>query len=150
MERRAFSTSCTTAKVPQSQLTRIEACSLLIGDHTAKVCTGVLAPKVKKAFEQFLPPQQCGNTRGGGTNRGHHVVSTFVRYARKQRIPSAILFMPLTSWFAKSCSESAKHTAISTRSRESWSGHGCCIPSCPHRRFQWWFVTSTQSRCTRV
>ena len=47
---------------------------LLIGDHTAKVCTGVLAPKVKKAIEQ-----QCGNTRGRGKNRGHHVVSTFVR-----------------------------------------------------------------------
>ena len=29
---------------------------LLIGDHIAKVCTGVLAPEVKKAVEQFLPP----------------------------------------------------------------------------------------------
>ena len=56
---------------------------LPIGDHTAKESTGVLAPKVKKATEQFLPPQQCGNTRGGGTNTDHHVVSTFVRYARK-------------------------------------------------------------------
>ena len=82
------------AKVPRSQLTLIE------GDHTAKVCTGVLAPEVKKAIvkkaiEQFLPPQQFGNTRGGETDRGHHVVSTCVRYARKHKTPSAILCMDL-------------------------------------------------------
>ena len=35
---------------------------LLIGDHTTKVCTGVLAPEVEKALEHFLPPPQCGNT----------------------------------------------------------------------------------------
>ena len=36
---------------------------LLIGDHTDKVYTGVLSPEVKKAVEQFLPPQQCSKTR---------------------------------------------------------------------------------------
>ena len=74
---------------------------LLIGDHTAKVRTGVLAPEVKKAIEQSLPPQQCGSTKGGGTNRGHHLVSTFVRHARKHKIPAAILFMDLSKAFDK-------------------------------------------------
>ena len=87
---------------------------LLIGDHTTKVCTGVLAPEVKKAIEQFLPPQRCGNTRGGGTNRGHHVVSTFGRYARKHRTRQQFCSWTcpkhLTSWCAKSLLESAKHT----------------------------------------
>ena len=70
---------------------------LLIGDHTAKVCTGVLAPEVKKAIEQFLPPQQCGSTNGGGTNRGHHLVSTFVRPARKHNPSSDSVHRPVRS-----------------------------------------------------
>ena len=115
---------------------------LLIGDHTAKVCTGVLAPEVKKAIEQFLPPQQCGSTKGGGTNRGHHLVSTFVRPARKHKIPAAILFIDLFEVFDKlvrqvvfgiSEARGDTNTIIDTLVK---SGHGCRISPCTHHRFQ--------------
>ena len=92
---------------------------LLIGDHTAKLCTGVLAPGVKKAIEQFLPPQQCGSTKGGVTNRGHHLVSTFVRHAQastrsQRRFCSWTCLKHSISWCDKSFSELVKHAETPT------------------------------------
>ena len=80
------------AMVPRSQLTLIEACSL----EAAKVCTGVLAPEVKKAVEQFLHLNSVAihkeeEERTEVTTLFPHLFAT-----RKHRTPEAILFMDLS------------------------------------------------------
>ena len=56
----------------------------------------------------------------------------------------------LTSWCAKSFSESAKHTKITDTLLRSGVDMVAASHLAPHHCFQWWFTTSTQNPCTHL
>ena len=72
---------------------------LLVANHVAKICTGVLIDPVRDAVETALPAQQCGGVRGRGTGHGHLLAASFVRFTRKHGRPSALIFLDLSKAF---------------------------------------------------
>ena len=73
---------------------------LLMGDHTAKVCTSVLAPEVKKAIDTF---SHLSNVEIHEEEQRTEVAMLFppLFYARKHKTPSAIMFIVLSKAFDK-------------------------------------------------
>jgi len=74
---------------------------LLIGDHVCKHFTSLLMPHVAPAAARFLPEEQCGGSKGKGTNRVSLVSSLFISYSLQIDKVAMILFLDLSKAFDK-------------------------------------------------
>ena len=149
--------ACTRAKAPQSQLTPIDGYSLVITQP--RCAQEFLHRESKKLLGSFFHLNSVGTQKGGGTNRGHHLVSTFVPARTQAQDPSGdCMFMDLSEAFDKMVRQvvfgvgeaRAKHRRDHSHSREKWSGRRCCVSPSTHHCVQWWFATSAQSSCTHL
>ena len=72
---------------------------LLTADHLSKAAAAILDDSIEPGYMEYIPAEQCGATRGRGTDLATHMVRTAIDVGRLMHLSVAIIFIDLTKAF---------------------------------------------------
>ena len=72
---------------------------LLISSHMGKTAAEILSDKVDDRYHAHVPAQQCGATKGKGTDFPNHLLRMVQDYAKAAKKSCALVFVDLTKAF---------------------------------------------------
>ena len=72
-----------------------------------EICTNLIDGYIHTPYSVFIPPTQCGGSKGKGTNMANHTVRDFLQLAKAANLSCAVLPIDLTKAFDFICREIA-------------------------------------------